>query len=134
MKKAMKKIVTLALTVAMVVSMAACGNGDAETNSGNNAEGSNGLSGKITFLTNRTDLDNDGTYEELIAKFNEKYPDVTVEVQSITDYAGELATRMQTSEHGDVLMIPDAVPKSEYGKFFESFGTVEELSSKYREG
>ena len=45
-------------------------------------------------------LDADGTYEALIAKFNGKYPDVTVEVQSITDYAGELATRMQTKEYG----------------------------------
>ena len=127
MKKTMKKIVTMALVAAMVLSMTACGNSD-KKNDGD------GVSGKITFLTNRTDLDNDGTYEELIAKFNEKYPDVTVDVQSITDYAGELATRMQTEEYGDVLMIPDAVPKSEYGKYFESFGTVEELSEKYREG
>lgn len=127
MKKAMKKIVTLLLVVAMVASMTACGSSDKNENG-------DGLSGKITFLTNRTDLDNDGTYEELIAKFNEKYPDVTVEVQSITDYAGELATRMQTEEYGDVLLIPDAVPKSEYAKYFESFGTVEELSEKYREG
>lgn len=127
MKKVMKKIVTLALTAAMVLSMNACSNSDKKKDG-------DGLGGKITFLTNRTDLDNDGTYAELIAKFNEKYPDVTVEVQSITDYAGELATRMQTTEYGDVLMIPDAVPKSEYGKYFESFGTVEELSDKYREG
>lgn len=127
MKKAMKKIVTMAVTAAMVLSMAACGNSDKKTDG-------DGVNGKITFLTNRTDLDNDGTYEELIAKFNEKYPDVTVEVQSITDYAGELATRMQTTEYGDVLLIPDAVPQSEYGKYFEPFGTVEELSEKYREG
>ena len=127
MRKAMKKFVAMAVAATMVVSMAACGNSD-KKNDGD------GLSGKITFLTNRTDLDNDGTYEELIAKFNEKYPDVEVDVQSITDYAGELATRMQTTEYGDVLMIPDAVPKSEYGKYFESFGTVEELSEKYREG
>lgn len=57
-----------------------------------------------------------------------------VEVQSITDYAGELATRMQTSEYGDVLMIPDAVPSSAFSKYFLSFGTVEELSDKYQEG
>lgn len=55
-------------------------------------------------------------------------------VQSITDYAGELATRMQTTEYGDVLMIPDAVPSSAFSKYFEPFGTVEELSDKYQEG
>ena len=122
MKRVMKKIVTLMLVVVMAMSMAACGSGDKD--------------GKvtITFLTNRTDLDNDGTYEALIAKFNEKHPNINVEVQSITDYAGELATRMQTKEYGDVLLIPDAVPKTEYPKYFESFGTVEELSDIYREG
>ncbi len=128
MRKTMKKIVSLVLAAAMTVSMVACGDNS------KNETGENGLGGKITFLTNRTDLDNDGTYEELIAKFNEQYPDVTVEVQSITDYAGELATRMQTKEYGDVLLIPDAVPRSEYGKYFEPLGTVEDLSSKYREG
>ena len=75
----MKKTIALILAVIMVLSFAACG--------GKNADGAEKLSGKITFITNRTDLDNDGTYEELIAKFNEKYPDVEVEVQSITDYA-----------------------------------------------
>lgn len=92
------------------------------------------LSGDITFLTNRTDLDLDGTYANLIAKFQEKYPNVNVEVESITDYAGELAIRMQTDEYGDVLMIPDAVPSSEFGNYFESFGTVDDLKDKYQEG
>lgn len=132
----MKKALALLLAVLMLVSLAACaakdtGKTDNQTPAAN---GDQAPSGKITFLTNRTDLDTDGTYETLIAKFNEKYPDVKVEVQSITDYAGELATRMQTEEYGDVLLIPDAVPSSEYGKFFEPFGTVEELSGKYQEG
>ena len=133
----MKKVISLMLVFAMTLTMVACG--ASNTNNANNATGTEvageeTVSGKITFLTNRTDLDTDGTYEALIAKFNEQYPDVTVEVQSITDYAGELATRMQTTEYGDVLMIPDAVPSSEYANYFESFGTVEELSDIYREG
>lgn len=92
------------------------------------------LSGDLTFLTNRTDLDLDGTYADLIAKFQEKYPKVNVLVESITDYAGELAIRMQTDKYGDVLMIPDAVPSSEYGNYFDSFGTVDDLKDKYQEG
>lgn len=127
----MKKAIALLLAVVMVLALAACTTGK----SGSTSTPDDGtVSGKITFLTNRTDWDVDGTYEKLIASFNEKYPDVTVEVQSITDYAGELATRMQTSEYGDVLMIPDAVPSSEFGRYFEPFGTVEELSDKYQEG
>lgn len=133
----MKRALALLLALVMVFALAAWGSSNETASNDTPATDANGeevIGGKITFLTNRTDLDTDGTYAALIAKFNEKYPDVTVEVQSITDYAGELATRMQTTEYGDVLMIPDAVPNSAYSKYFESFGTVEELSDKYQEG
>lgn len=94
------------------------------------------LSGTIKFVTNRTDLDQDGTYEQYIAKFQEQYPDASIEIESITDYAGEMATRMQTEEYGDVLMIPDAVPASSYADYFEPWGTVEDVASErgYLEG
>jgi raffinose/stachyose/melibiose transport system substrate-binding protein len=131
----MKRTISILLALVMILALAACGSGAAKTEStAVSADGSETVSGKITYLTNRTDLDTDGTYAALIAKFNEEYPDVTVEVQSITDYAGELATRMQTTEYGDVLMIPDAVPSTAFSKYFEPFGTVEELSDKYQEG
>ena len=131
----MKRTISILLALVMILALAACGSGAAKTEStAVSADGSETVSGKITYLTNRTDLDTDGTYAALIAKFNEEYPDVTVEVQSITDYAGELATRMQTTEYGDVLMIPDAVPSTAFLKYFEPFGTVEELSDKYQEG
>ncbi|MBQ7918380.1 MAG: extracellular solute-binding protein [Lachnospiraceae bacterium] len=139
-----KRLMATTLVAAMAISgLTGCGKTEAPAEASSNTAESNDvvgapaeetISGKIKFLTNRTDLDTDGTYEKLIAKFNEKYPDVTVKVESITDYAGELAIRMQTEEYGDVLMIPDAVPSSEYGNYFESFGTVEELSDKYQEG
>lgn len=132
----MKRAFALLLALVMVFTLAACGssNAPAKETPETNANGEEIISGKITYLTNRTDLDTDGTYAALIAKFNEKYPEVEVEVQSITDYAGELATRMQTTEYGDVLMIPDAVPSTAFANYFEPFGTVEDLSDKYQEG
>ncbi|MGN0998169.1 MAG: carbohydrate ABC transporter substrate-binding protein, partial [Faecousia sp.] len=104
----MKRAFAMLLALVLVLSLAACGSSKTPDTASPTAaaDGSQTVSGKITYLTNRTDLDTDGTYAALIAKFNEKYPDVQVEVQSITDYAGELATRMQTTEYGDVLMIP----------------------------
>lgn len=138
----LKKSLSLALALAMTVSLVACGPkttpNDKSSTGGSGTTNSTGgdaasLSGDITFLTNRTDLDVDGTYETLIAQFNETYPDIHVEVQAITDYAGELATRMQTKEYGDVLLIPDAVPSTEFGKYFLPLGTAEGLSSKYTE-
>lgn len=135
----MKKSLALLLALVMAFSLVACGGAPssapaAGTSGPASAGAGETLSGDITFLTNRTDLDTDGTYEAYIAKFNEKYPDVKVEVESITDYAGELATRMQTTEYGDVLMIPDAVPSKEYANYFIPFGTVDDLKDKYQEG
>lgn len=147
----MKKVLALLLTIALVgTGFAGCGKKDEITsnpeptketeqdqkNANQNDAGQDTqteLSGGITFISNRTDLDLDGTYSDLIAKFNEKYPNVKVNVETITDYAGELAVRMQTEEYGDVLMIPDAVPSKEFSKYFESFGTVDDLKDKYNE-
>ena len=92
------------------------------------------ISGTITMLTHRTDRLSDGTFDALLAQFQEKYPNANVEFEGITDYAGELAVRVQTPEYGDVLMIPDAVPSTEYPRYFEPLGTVEQLSGKYQEG
>lgn len=136
----MKKLLSIALCSLLAVSMfTACGDKDDDkeektTKSPDSSEtGEQNIEGKVTFLTCRTDLDQDGTYGKYIAKFNEQYPDVTVEVESITDYAGELAIRMQTKEYGDVLMIPDAVPTNTYADYFVPLGTVDELKDKYTE-
>lgn len=149
----MKKALALLLTVTIIgISFVGCGKKNNTTT--NNPEPTQGvteadngpqsnqnpettepeLSGEITFISNRTDLELDGTYEGLIAKFNEKNPNVKVKLETITDYGGELAIRMQTKEYGDVLMIPDAVPSKEFPNYFESFGSVDDLKDKYQEG
>lgn len=87
----------------------------------------------LTYLTNRTDFIQDGTYDKLLARFQEEHPDITVVFEGITDYAGELATRMQTTEYGDVLMIPDAVPVSALSNFFLPLGTPESFADIYRQ-
>lgn len=135
----MKKTVASILAFATALSLVSCSATENKPTSSiagdtaSTAADTEALSGKITFLTNRTDLDTNGTFDKYIAQFNKKYPDVTVEVESITDYAGELATRMQTEEYGDVLMIPDAVPSKEYEKYFEPLGTVDSMKDKYQE-
>lgn len=56
-----------------------------------------------------------------------------VEIQSTTDYASEMATRMQTKEYGDVFLIPDALTDPAiYENYMLPLGTIDELSSKYR--
>lgn len=132
-KKFLAAMLAVCMTASMGAMLASCGGSSNNDSDKGSDSGSEKVSGDITFLTNRTDLDTDGTYEKYIADFNKKYPDVKVTVESAKDYAGELATRMQTTEYGDVLMIPDAVPSKEYSKYFLPFGTVDELKDKYRE-
>lgn len=85
----------------------------------------------ITFINHKTDWETNGKWDEYIAKFNEKYPDIKVEVQTITDYAGQMKTRMNSKEYGDVLMIPGDISPKDYENFFEPLGDTEELSEKY---
>ena len=63
-------------------------------------------SGDITVLTNRTDLIKNKVYAGYVAAFNKAYPKVNVKLQGITDYEGEVTTRLSTKNYGDVLGIP----------------------------
>ncbi len=90
------------------------------------------ISGTITVLNHRTDLDKDGTLAKYSEAFKAKYPDVTVNWETITDYAGEVATRLNTTDYGDVLNIPPAVSADKFAQFFSPLGTVEELGAKYQ--
>ena len=45
---------------------------------------------------------------------------------------GEVHTRMNTKDYGDVLVIPNGVTAAEHPTFFEPLGTVDELKEKYR--
>ena len=89
------------------------------------------VSGSITVLTNRTDLTADGTMAKYAADFNKIYPNVKVAFQGITNYEGDVKTRMNTSNYGDVLLIPSALPISEYPTFFEPLGSATDLGAKY---
>jgi raffinose/stachyose/melibiose transport system substrate-binding protein len=90
------------------------------------------LSGTITVVNHRTDLDKDGTLAKYSAAFKALHPGVTVNWETITDYAGEVATRMNTKDYGDVLNIPPSVPASKFPDFFTSLGTVADLGKKYQ--
>ena len=115
------------------LTLAACGGGGASSSSAPATPPANpaDVSGAITVLTNRTDLDQDGTLKKYAASFNQTYPNVQVTFQAITDYAGEVKTRMNTDDYGDVLLIPPAVSKTDYAKFFEPLGDASQLGATY---
>ncbi|GAB4084790.1 extracellular solute-binding protein [Myceligenerans cantabricum] len=89
------------------------------------------IAGEITVITQRTDIV-DTVFADYKAEFEEKYPEVTVTFEAITDYEGEIAVRMNTDDYGDVLLIPNSVKPDQFATFFAPLGSVEEMSEEYR--
>jgi raffinose/stachyose/melibiose transport system substrate-binding protein len=90
-----------------------------------------GIKGDITVLTNRTDIVKT-VFADYKKKFEAIYPNVHVTFQALTDYEGETKIRMNTSNYGDVLLIPNAITPKQLPTFFEPLGSVDDLAKKYR--
>src|SRR5258708_20995353 len=90
------------------------------------------LSGTITVLNHRTDLDKDGTLAKYSAAFKALNAGVRVNWETITDYAGEVATRMNTKDYGGVLNISPSRSATQFPDFFTPLGTVADLGKKYQ--
>lgn len=153
----LKKILALCLASAMTLSLVACGSSDGATNATQNdsaaadtvgeaddAEVSveNGaipsytqlnledytdISASIKFTHHKTDRAEDGTMDALVAAFNAEYPNISVEMEAITDYAEDSLLRLSTGDWGDVMFIP-AVDKVELGEYFMPLDTLDNLS------
>lgn len=121
------RLVALTAAVALLGAVTACASDD----SGSEGSGSGAPSGEILVLTNRTDLV-DTTFQEYKKTFEAKYPEVTVKFEALTDYEGEVKTRMSTKDYGDVLGIPAGIAKADYPDFFEPLGQADELAQTYR--
>ena len=89
------------------------------------------ISGDITYLSHRTDLDQDGTYKRYIAEFNKIYPKVHVTIQSDTNYDNDTLTKLSNGTVPDVLDIPSEVPKADLPRYFVPYGSVSALGQKY---
>lgn len=122
MKK--KMLGSLVILGATGLILGACGNRK-------EADKGNGKTETITFINHKTDWETNGKWDEYMAEFNKKYPDIKVEIQTITDYAGQIKTRMNSEEYGDLLMIPGDIKPEDYGNFFEPLGKKDELGEKY---
>jgi raffinose/stachyose/melibiose transport system substrate-binding protein len=121
----------LALGTAACLAMTGCSGSKTDASSAPPPKDPSSVSGPITVLTNRTDLNQDGTLKRYAAAFNKIYPKVKVTFQAITDYEGEVKTRMNTSSYGDVLLIPPSISPTDFPKFFASLGDAATLSKSY---
>ncbi len=152
----LKKVLATLLAASMTLSLAACGSAEStestETSSSTSTEEtassstddsteSTGLSYSaiklgedytditttIKFIHHKTDRAEDGTMDAMIAEFNKVYPNITVEMEAITDYAEDALLRLTTGDWGDVMFIP-AIDKSELSTYFIPFDTLDTLS------
>ncbi|NQX47766.1 extracellular solute-binding protein [Paenibacillus tritici] len=88
------------------------------------------IKGDITVITQRTDIV-DTVFKDYAAKFNEKYPDVKVNFEALSNYEDQIKIRMSTSDYGDVLLLPTSVPIKDLPEFFEPLGAMSDLEQQY---
>ena len=96
------------------------------------ASASSDISGSITVLTNRTDIVDSIFTAQYIPAFNKIYPNIKVTFQALKDYEGDVKIRMNTTDYGDVLLIPNAIKPDQLASYFTPLGTVADLGKTYR--
>lgn len=125
MKNSQKQFVLLVASLGAVSALAGCNNASATDEAVT-----------INFITNRTDLDTDGTYTKYIAAFNkeEGCGKITVKVESIKDYEGTIKKRMLTHDYGDILMIPE-INANALSSYFADLGSADDFiaTKKYND-
>jgi raffinose/stachyose/melibiose transport system substrate-binding protein len=88
--------------------------------------------GSITVLTNVTEGDRIAKLKEWAKQFDDLYPGKqTVNFESIADYENQVKIRLSSSDYGDVLLIPNTVEVAKLGEYFVPLGTYDKLSEKY---
>ncbi len=83
----------------------------------------------IKWTTHRTDRGEDGTLDAIIADFNKMYPNITVEVEAIPDFAEEALLRLSSGDYADIMAIP-AIDKAEYSTYFYPLDTLENMDKE----
>lgn len=102
------------------------------TSSAPSASASTDISASITVLTNRTDIVHTIFEAQYLPAFNKIYPNIKVTFQALTDYEGGTKTRMNTTDYGDVLLIPNAIKPDQLASYFTPLGSVADLGKTYR--
>ena len=143
--KKMVKVLSIALAALTALSFAGCSKKDAaaKTSADGLASYADVELGKtytdvtttIKVLTQRTDMlkpDYPGVgYAKYVEEFNKLYPNITVNVEGITDYEQTALLRLPSKDWGDIMMIP-SVDKKDLPTYFESFGSYETMNKQVR--
>lgn len=87
------------------------------------------LTASIKWIHHKTDREEDGTIADLVSRFNETYPNITVETEGVTDYAEDALLRLSTGDWGDIMFIP-AVDKADLSTYFQPLDSLENMQKE----
>lgn len=93
------------------------------------------LTTTIHVFNQRTDMSEDSypgkNWASYIEDFNAMYPNITVEVETDTNYSDDALLRLQSDDWGDIMMIP-SVDKADLSTYFLPFGTLDEMNGQIK--
>lgn len=139
MRQSMKKILwTMLMTGTVVLAATGCGEKEEAVQTKVDltfdkitlGEDYTDLKADLKFLTHKTDAV-DTAFAEYIREFQKLYPNINIEYEGITDYVGDVTTRLTTGDWGDICMIPTSIDKDELGNYFTDLGSLKRLSEDY---
>lgn len=128
-----KQLAAVLAVLALSGATAACSSSSASpTTAGSQGSQSASISGTLDILTQRTDIVDSVFNAQYVPAFNKIYPNVKITFEPLKDYEGDTKTRMNTTQYGDVLLIPNAIKPDQLASYFTPLGTVADLSKTYR--
>lgn len=149
----MKKALALTLAAAMAATLlAGCGGGSGSSAAASTAGGDSAsaeasgvpsyaslkvgedytdLKADLKLISHRTDLIADGTFDNYVAEFQKMYPGINIKYEGITDYVGDMTTRLTSNDWGDICMIPTTIPLTELGDYFQVLCQLDEIKDEY---
>lgn len=143
----MKKVLASLLACSVLVAMTGCGSSNtkeeatADTSNENLksyadivlGEDFTDLEATITMFNHRTDMDSDDyggvNWKQYLAKFNEVYPGIKVQITTDTNYADDALTHLQSGDYETIMGIP-ALDASDFSTYFLSYGDLETMSKE----
>lgn len=90
---------------------------DGSANAGTGTDANADISGKVVFLTNRTDMV-DKEYKDYKTRFEAKYPKVDLQFEAITDYDKNEKIRIASGSFPDVVLLSTLIPNADFPKYF----------------
>ncbi|TYP79743.1 ABC transporter substrate-binding protein [Paenibacillus methanolicus] len=118
----MKMTVSVIVAGMLAAGCSGTGNEEGQANkepAGGSVIESTGAASKLTVLTNRIDLMENGTMDAYAREFEQSHPGVDIRFEGLTNYESDVMMRLATRTAGDVLLLPNQLSTKELSGYFE---------------